>query len=223
MAPLLAYWDIRGLAQPIRLLLEYTNTKFTDKYYVCGEAPGYDKSCWFDVKSTLGFDFPNLPYYTDGDLKLTESGAIIRHIARKHDLCGKTEEERCRVDMLAYIIESFRSTFVRLCYGQGFDEAKLNYLEGLDAKLKSFVDFLGDRKWFAGDDITYPDFIVFEIFDQHLIMESDCLKKFPTLEQFHQRFLELPAIKAYLASPRCITKRLNNRMANFGSGVEEEK
>merc|ERR1712071_640098 len=34
--PVLAYWDIRGLAQPIRLLLAYTETKYEDKYYVCG-------------------------------------------------------------------------------------------------------------------------------------------------------------------------------------------
>ena len=34
--------------------------------YVTGEAPTYDKSCWFDIKYSLGFDFPNLPYYVDG-------------------------------------------------------------------------------------------------------------------------------------------------------------
>jgi glutathione S-transferase len=31
MAPTLAYWDVRGLAEPIRLLLLYTGTDFEDK------------------------------------------------------------------------------------------------------------------------------------------------------------------------------------------------
>ena len=35
-------------------------------------APDFDKSCWFDNKFSLGFDFPNLPYFIDGDIKLTQ-------------------------------------------------------------------------------------------------------------------------------------------------------
>jgi hypothetical protein len=34
---------------------------------VTGEAPTFDKSCWFDIKFSLGLDFPNLPYYMDGE------------------------------------------------------------------------------------------------------------------------------------------------------------
>ena len=52
------------------MLLEYTDTKFTDKEFDCGPAPNFDKSCWFDIKFDLGLDFPNLPYYKDGKFKL---------------------------------------------------------------------------------------------------------------------------------------------------------
>ena len=31
-----------------------------------------------------GLPLPNLPYYIDGDLKLTQSMAILRHLGRKH-------------------------------------------------------------------------------------------------------------------------------------------
>jgi glutathione S-transferase len=54
------------LAQPIRLLLEYTGTKFEDKHMSCGPAPDFDRSCWTNVKPTVGLDFANLPYYIDG-------------------------------------------------------------------------------------------------------------------------------------------------------------
>ncbi|KAL8219243.1 UNVERIFIED_CONTAM: hypothetical protein K2H54_015476 [Gekko kuhli] len=71
MAMILAYWDIRGLAHAIRLLLEYTETPYEDKLYSCGEVPDYDKSQWISEKEKLGLDFPNLPYLIDGKTKLT--------------------------------------------------------------------------------------------------------------------------------------------------------
>ena len=64
--PIFAYWLLSQLAAPIRMLLEYTDTKFIDKEYDCGPPPTFDKSCWFDIKFQLGLDFPNLPYYKDG-------------------------------------------------------------------------------------------------------------------------------------------------------------
>ena len=37
----LAYYDVRGLAQPIRFLLAYLKVKFTDKHYT-------DSKEWFE-------------------------------------------------------------------------------------------------------------------------------------------------------------------------------
>ena len=54
MAATICYWDIRGLAQPIRLLLEYTATPYEDKKLACGPAPDFDKSCWLDIKVQPG-------------------------------------------------------------------------------------------------------------------------------------------------------------------------
>jgi len=44
-----------------------------------------------------GFDFPNLPWMIDGDVKLTQSLAILKHLARKHGLIG---EDSSRLDMV---------------------------------------------------------------------------------------------------------------------------
>ena len=41
----------------------------------------------------------------------------MRYIARKNDMCGKTEEEKVRVDMLENQAMDFRNGFTRLCYG----------------------------------------------------------------------------------------------------------
>uniref|UniRef100_A0A8C5L044 glutathione transferase n=1 Tax=Jaculus jaculus TaxID=51337 RepID=A0A8C5L044_JACJA len=49
-------------------------------------APDYDRSQWLNEKFKLGLDFPNLPYLIDGTHKITQSNAILRYIARKHNL-----------------------------------------------------------------------------------------------------------------------------------------
>ena len=56
----------------------------------------------------------------DGDVKITQSNAILRYIARKHNLLGTDEKEMIRVDMFENEVCDFRSTWVGLCYNPSF-------------------------------------------------------------------------------------------------------
>jgi len=73
--PILGYWDTRALGQPIRYMLKYAGVHFTDKRYQFGEGNSFANwesisKYWAPEKFTLGLDFPNLPYYIDGDIKV---------------------------------------------------------------------------------------------------------------------------------------------------------
>ncbi|KAM6232880.1 glutathione S-transferase Mu 1-like isoform 1-T1 [Spheniscus humboldti] len=248
----LGYWDIRGLAHAIRLLLEYTETPYEDKLYSCGEgeggsprhpqalwllggtrrhptppfplsflpAPDYDKSQWINEKEKLGLDFPNLPYFIDGPTKLTQSNAIMRYIARKHKMCGETEEEILRVDMLENQIMDFRMSLVMVCYNPDFEKLKPGYLEQLPGKLKLFSNFLGDRKWFAGEKLTFVDFLMFDVLEQNRIFEPKCLEPFKNLKDFMDRFGALEKVAAYMKSSRFLKMPINNKMAKWGNKKE---
>ena len=76
MAPMkIGYWDIRGFAEPIRMLLKHLNIEFEEKRYGFGnesEASFPHRDEWLAEKFNLGLDFPNLPYLIDGDFKMTE-------------------------------------------------------------------------------------------------------------------------------------------------------
>ncbi|KAG9328190.1 hypothetical protein JZ751_016308 [Albula glossodonta] len=95
---------------------------------------------------------PQLPYLEDGDRKIVQSNAIMRYIARKHNMCGESEDEKIRVDILENQAMDFRNGFVMLCYTD-FDKMKPGYMEKLPGMLKKFSSFLGDRKWFAGEKV----------------------------------------------------------------------
>ena len=87
------------------------NVDFNDVHYEQGEGPEFNRDAWNSVKNTLGLEFPNLPYFIDGELKLTESLAIIRYIVRKwgQDLNGKTAEEGALSDMAYGVISDIRN------------------------------------------------------------------------------------------------------------------
>jgi len=220
MAPTLGYWDIRGLAQPIRLLLAYKEVKYEDKLYGSGPPPDYDRSQWLNEKFTLGLDFPNLPYFIDGDIKITQSLAILRHVARKNNLVGETEMERARADMLEQQLSDDNRNFVMMNYafsGGEFPTLKANYLKTMPDVVGAISKFLGDRQFFAGPKMTYVDFIAYELIDKWILFEKSIVSNFPNLVSFHDRIEKIPSVAKYMASDKFIKWPLNGDMAKWGS------
>ncbi|KAM8782736.1 glutathione S-transferase Mu 1-like isoform 2-T2 [Rhynchonycteris naso] len=213
MAMTLGYWDVRGLAHAIRLLLEYTDSKYEEKKYTLGDAPDYDRSQWLSEKFKLGLDFPNLPYLFDGAQKVTQSNAILRYIARKHNLCGETEEEKIRMDILENEIMDVRMYNIRICYSPDFEKLKPEFLNVLPDKMKQFSQFLGKRSWFAGDKLTYVDFLAYDLLDVLRLFEPKCLDAFPNLKDFMVRFEGLEKISAYTKSSRFFPRPLFLKIA----------
>ncbi|XP_058515991.1 glutathione S-transferase Mu 2-like isoform X3 [Ochotona princeps] len=211
----LGYWDLRGLAHSIRLLLEYTDTSYEEKKYTLGDAPDYDRSHWLNEKFKLGLDFPNLPYLIDGTHKLTQSNAIVRYLGRKHNLCGETEEEKIRVDILENQAMDNRMQLIAICYSPDFEKLKPDYLKGLPDKLTLYSQFLGKRPWFAGDKITFADFHAYDVLDENRIFAPGCLDAFPNLKDFLARFESLPKIAAYMKSSRFLPRLVYPKLASW--------
>ena len=58
------------------------------------------------MKFKLGLDFPNLPYLIDGNIKVTQSNAILRYLGRKFGLDGKTEADKVSKFILFFLNDS---------------------------------------------------------------------------------------------------------------------
>lgn len=218
----LGYWDTRGLGEHIRFLLEYAGQKFEDRRYafdtsdlsnlekIRGKWPS-DKTSLPEIvggKGEAAMDFPNLPYYVetrpDGTkLKLTQSLAITRHLARKFDLVVKGEDQQALMELYEQQLTDLRNN----CVGHAYQSSLVawrfpNYPEDCKALFKTWERILSGKQWLMGSKLTYIDFIFYELLEWHRILVKDLFKEFPELGKYSQRFEQLPAIKNYMSSGR---------------------
>ncbi|CAN7940737.1 unnamed protein product [Ixodes hexagonus] len=205
MAPVLGYWDIRGLAQALRNLLEYAGVEYEDKRYSFGTGPEWTRDEWLADKPSLGLDFPNLPYYLDGDVKLTQSLAILRYLGRKHGLAPKDEKLQCRVDVVEMQAFDILMSAGVLIYDPAYsDDKRRQFLVDSAEKLRQFEALLAkDGPFVAGQEVTYVDFLLYETLQFIRVLGPNNFKEnFPSLEEYNGRVAGLPGLREYLASPR---------------------
>ncbi|XP_054156466.1 glutathione S-transferase Mu 1-like [Oppia nitens] len=202
--PVFGYWNIRGLGQPIRLLLAYTETEYEDKRFNYGPPPE-DRAEWYEIKPKMGLDFPNLPYYIDDEVKLTQSLTIMRYLSKKHRLDGHNERERIRIDMIENQLKDYRADYLATTFDPHFEVARVDYIDKkLPTVLKELSSFLGDHPYFAGKSISYVDFIAYEFIDLHYYLEPELFANTPNLKEFLLRIEELPTIHKYQYSDNYI-------------------
>jgi len=184
------YWNIRGYGQAIRLLLFHLNLPFTSRDY------DVKSSDWANEKHSLGLEFPNLPYLFDGDFSLTESRALLKYLARKGGVEGKTNEEKARAEMLEGIIWDLRKRFVDLCYSPEASAKKQDYIDGyLLPKLDRMEEHFAKNKFIAGDDVTYVDLMAFDAFRAQTLVAPDAFKSRPNLLAYLKRVYALNGVK----------------------------
>ncbi|GIX89416.1 glutathione S-transferase Mu 1 [Caerostris extrusa] len=190
----LGYWDVRGRAEPIRYLLHFRKVDFVDKRYARGDGE------WQKDKFNLGLDFPNLPYYMDGDVKLSQTFAILRYLAGKYGLDGKTDQQRLRVFLAEQQSADFRNNLRTVAVSNDYEKLKDDFIKTLPDAFSLWNKFLGNRKYLAGDDVTYVDFMVFENLDFYRLFHPSIIDEFPTLKDYHSRIKNLPELQGYFNS-----------------------
>uniref|UniRef100_L7M496 Glutathione S-transferase n=1 Tax=Rhipicephalus pulchellus TaxID=72859 RepID=L7M496_RHIPC len=202
MAPVvLGYTNTRGLAQSIRNLLVYKGVPFEEKQYKLGPAPGYEKAGWLSEKFSLGLQFPNLPYYRDGDVNITQSIAILRHLGRKHDLSAKSAEEATQLDLLEQQANDLIWGLVLAAMSPAGSDGRRQHEANLAVALRGWEDHLKKRKWALGDRITYVDFLLYEGLAWNFEYKPEVYADYPSLKRYMQNFEALPKMKEYFASP----------------------
>ena len=214
----LHYWNIRGNAEPIRLMMEFLGEEYQD-IRMEQTAPDFFPK-WLEKKAELDMDHPTLPYIVDGDVRLSMTLAIMRYLARKHNkLLPSNEKEEMRCDQWEGVFVDLRFIFALHTYNPGFlGNTKKCYDDVMD-KLKVLDGAMQGREWLAGNSLTYVDFGVFEILDHFEMCFPKCFEegRLAALREYKRRFEGIPAVRKYRTSGRFVAMPVYSKVAAWGA------
>ena len=231
-----AYWNIRGLCAPLRMMCYFSGHAKTTTFrnYDAGSPkdPEYKQS-WFkgDKPALLEANaLMNLPYLIDSSdgetITVCQTNAIVVYLAEKFDLQGRTRLERARAQQILCQTMDLRNAAVSQFYSGG-DEERFNaglaaYPDSVRAHYAKLEGFLAQTgtSFAAADVVTFADFHLFEMLDAHEVfaqrygLGSFLAVGHPRLSSLHARMRALPALDAYFKSEHA-SLPINNPHAIF--------
>ncbi|XP_038656935.1 glutathione S-transferase P-like [Scyliorhinus canicula] len=189
------YFPVRGRCAAMRMLLADQGQVWKE------EVIGMDQ--WSDGVLKKTCLFGQLPKFKDGDFVLFQSNAILRYLARKHDLYGKGDKEGAQIDMANAGVEDLRIKYAILIY-KDYDTGKEDFIKTLPPALKPFEDLLaknnGGKDFLVGSKISFADYNLVDLLSNFEVLSPGCLKATPLLKAYVNRVLSRPKLKAYLES-----------------------
>jgi len=195
--PTLGYWHIRGFGQPIRFLLAYLGVDYEDKLYS-------SLADWSADKFNLGLDFPNVPYWVEGDIRLTESKAILRYLAKEKGGSKNafpTDPVAVRQsDMLENVVVDAWTLLARVAYINSEGEIE-HFKSQAPLKYEALSKFLGKKAFLLGEQLTYVDCFFYELLHFYTCYDAEYLDPYPNLSEYKKRFEAVPEIAAYMDTP----------------------
>jgi len=177
--PRLTYFSARGLCEPIRLVLAEAGVDFEDLGFgttVDGKQP----ELLLKLKAEGKLMFDQVPLWEEVDgFSVTQSSAILRHVARVHGLSGKSEHETTIADAVFEYIIDVRNNL----YGVVRQADPVKKAEGkqilIDVEFPKFLARLellltkSKTGFFAGPNLTYADlgvwYMLENLSEQHLL------------------------------------------------------
>jgi glutathione S-transferase len=193
----IAYFEGRARVEPIRVILEELAIPYEDQRV--------SFETWVKMKSDTPFGA--LPSYREGDMEIFQSHAIIRHLARVHDLYGSTEAERVRCDVIEEAISDLNELVGKAPWRTNFASERADYIANeLGPALDRLERFLKSNQnpgeFWVGSSLTFVDLIAYAILDSTGAMFPEALEKCPALREFCDVIASRPRIAAYIESGR---------------------
>ncbi len=201
----LVYFDIRGRAESIRLLLAYAKAPYVDRGISRAEWPAFKKTVPLGQVPVL------IERSGGGERVIPQSQSILRHLARVLGLDGENEDERLRADITAEIVLELRTAWNRVAYNPGWlkDKAATDaHFSGVFPRFRATLEGLLEESeargasFFAGPSPTHADFLAFDTLESHREVEPSCLDGHGSLQRFLDDVRALPTIADYLARRR---------------------
>lgn len=140
-------------------------------------------------------------FFIDASTVLLQTLAILRYLARKYKLEGKSEAEKNKAAVLEQQVLDYFTAFITFHHKQGAtEEEKAAFLTELAGQLEALSKFLGSNHFAIGDQFSYVDPWLYEFL--HALGATEATKasvnKFSNLTGYLRRIEALPQLAEYL-------------------------
>jgi glutathione S-transferase len=210
--PTLIYFEARGRAEAIRLLLAEAGVDYQEHPVGRGGPALNDKPTDFgELKASGLLPFQAVPVWEEPDgFRLAQSRAIECHIARGHGLYGASAREAALCDQALSASDDVRVEVRKIAFAEAaqrpamretlateFLPRWMGYLDRLLAANK------GGEGYFVGDSVSVADIAMYFLFEiLHDNGLGAAIERSPRLAAFVGRVAARPRIRAYVESPR---------------------
>uniref|UniRef100_A0A2A4IW80 glutathione transferase n=1 Tax=Heliothis virescens TaxID=7102 RepID=A0A2A4IW80_HELVI len=193
----LTYFNINGLAEPIRYILHYTKQDFEDVRLEFGN--------WPDLKLKESLPFGQLPLYEEDGRVLCQSLAIAKYVARGTDLIPSDPWKQAQVESAVYSVLDYWKNVTPVI--QEKDPAKQKeliekiYSETIPYYFSRFSKLLKENGGYFSGKLSWGEFILLGIVEAgNLFFGTDLEKKYPAVEAIVEEIRNLPGVKDYIVA-----------------------
>ncbi|XP_003703954.2 uncharacterized protein LOC100881165 [Megachile rotundata] len=191
----LIYFNARGRAEHIRYIFAYAGIDYVDERI--------SKERWPELKKSMPYGM--LPVLEIDGKPISQSNAVARYLARKHNLTGRDEWEAMQCDVLVDTLGDLKQFISQYRTEEDLfkkEEKKAKLLkETIPFYLNKFEKTVGENGGYAvGSTTTWADFVfavALENFEN--IFGTTALENYPGLRALKKRVHEIPAIVDWLA------------------------
>ncbi|CAG7734753.1 unnamed protein product [Allacma fusca] len=180
----LTYFDMKGLAEPIRLLFAYAKVPYEDirlPYNPTG--PGIAP----EIKQKLPFG--HVPVLEFEGITLSQSATIGRFLAGRFNLLGSNDVEAAKIDEINDALRDFAESWRALHFAKE-DEAKATALKNIQevttpkylGRLNEMLEDNGGA-FFIGNGTSWADLLVFNFITYlNQLYGMDLARNYPALK-----------------------------------------
>jgi glutathione S-transferase len=193
----LTYFNVRALAEPIRLMFAAAGVEYTDERV--------DSKAWEGLKASTPFG--QLPVLEVNGKVLAQSAAIARFVAREHGFNGASELEAFAIDSIVEGINDVRKPFNDARQIKDETERKAKFAAFFKdvwptwgARFNAILAANNEGKgFFVGNKLSYADIYFFNTVTFAQEFDATFLSAHPLLVGLIERVRAVPGIAAWLA------------------------
>jgi glutathione S-transferase len=151
--------------------------------------------------------FDQVPCFSDGQVRIFESGAIVQYVGEKSEaLLPREAQARYRAIQWAYaalnsVEPAILNVFAVTIFHADQEWAKLRRSGAEDfarLKLRRVSDWLGEKQWLEGDSFTIGDLIMVTVL--RFLNHTSIVAEFPNLAAYQKRGEFRPAFQRALSA-----------------------